>query len=148
MNLKTDDKMIGDFKVTVRQFPAMRAFALLTRLLETIGPALGELAALDPNTQLDLAGAAFANVFAKLDSKKAVELVPEILAGTAVLVPDDKGGREYSLQKRENIDIVFSGHLAALFQSIAFAVQVNFGDFMQGSGAASAAPRGGAAEAA
>jgi len=77
-------------------------------------------------------------MFSALNPDDVPDLVVKILEGTAVLVPDDAGGRQISLNKRENVDVVFTGSLMMMFKAIGFALQVNYRDFRSGS--APAAP--------
>jgi hypothetical protein len=138
INLKTEDKDIGGLRFTCTQFPALHATALFARLLKILGPALGAIMKLDPAAQLEDVALELASAFGALNPDDVPDLVLRILTGTAVLVPDAGGGRQIALNKKENIDAVFSGSLMTMFQATGFALQVNYRDFR--SGGAPAAP--------
>jgi hypothetical protein len=129
---KTETKKLGDFEFKTTQLPAMRAFALLTRLAKVVGPALGALSTLNPDTELDLAGSGLFTALQTLDPKEAEHLILEVLVATEVVIPDATGGRAVPLSKQENINLVFTGKLKLLFQVLGFALSVNFRDFSEG----------------
>lgn len=139
LNLKSETRTLsdteGDLEVTSMQFAAMKSFALLAKLVKTVGPALGALMKLDPTVEMSASVDGLASAFAELDDVAAAKLVPEILAGTSALVD----GKTYDFARKENIDLVFSGRLGLMFQSIGLALQVNYRDF--GKGSVPAAPQ-------
>lgn len=128
--LATEHLQIGDLQFTTTQLPAMRSLQLLTKLAKTVGPALGALMNLDPNTQLEDAGAGLTGALGTLDPSVAQGLVLEILAGTSVMGPD---GRSMSLSTSGNVDLTFSAKLKMLFQVLGFVIKVNYRDFIEGS---------------
>lgn len=140
LNLKTETKDIDGLGVTCTQFPAMRSSELLARLLKVIGPSLGVLMRLDPNTELDRAGVELVAGLSSLKPEELPGLISKVLEMTAVRVPDESGGAGavISLDKKENLDIVFSGRMLTMFKVAGFAIQVNYRDFASGS--APAAP--------
>lgn len=138
---KTETKKLGDLDFKTTQLPAMKAFALLAKLARVVGPAISALSGLDPDTELDLAGSGLISALKSLDPKEAEGLVLDILSGTEVIIPDATGGRALSLAKQANIDLVFTGKLRMLFQVVGFALQVNFGDFSEGSVPAAPLPQ-------
>jgi hypothetical protein len=115
--------------VKTQQFPAMRATRLFMQVAKTIGPALGALMQLDPETQLAAAGPELAGALANLDPDQAEKLVPEILGSTQAQTED---GKFIALNTKSNIDLVFSGRLMTMFQVLGFVLQVNFRDFTSG----------------
>ncbi len=128
MKLKREKKIIGDLEFDTSQFPAMLSFTLLAKVAKIVGPALGALQKLDPSTELS--GVAMAGAFAGVDPKDATALIPEILSETAVYMD----GKFIQLNSKSNIDLVFSGRLMVMFQVVGFVLQVNYGDFFEGSG--------------
>lgn len=133
MNLKSESKTLsdsqGDIEVTTTQFPAMKSFGLLAKLAKTVGPALGALMKLDPKTEISASVDGLAAAFSELDADTATRLVPEILAGTTVTLD----GKMFDFTRKENIDLVFSGRLGLMFQTLGHALQVNYRDFSAGS---------------
>lgn len=138
---KTETKKLGELEFKTTQLPAMRAFALLTKLAKVVGPALGALSKLDPDTELDLAGSGLISALQTLDTKEAESLVLDVLSGTEAIVPDATGGRAIPLSKQANIDLIFTGKLKLMFQVVGFALQVNFRDFSEGSDPAAPQPQ-------
>jgi hypothetical protein len=137
---KSEEKVIADMRFVTTKLPAMRSFKLLTRLVKAVGPAIGALMKLDPDLQLESAGAELGGAFASIDANEAEALIPEIFSTTSVFISDATGGREMPLNKRENIDMVFSGPgLKVMFQALGFVLGVNYRDF--GVGSAPAAPQ-------
>ncbi len=147
MQLRTEEKTIGELKFTTTKLPAMRAFGLLARLMKTVGPALGALMKMDPNAEIDPTSAGLAEAFGALDAKEAEALIPAIFETTTVWIPDATGsGRELSLSKTDNINTAFTVvGLTTMFQALGFVLQVNYRDFSKGS--APAAPQSPAANA-
>lgn len=129
MNLKRETREIDGLHFATEQLPATKAFILFGRVAKVVGPALGALAKLDPNTPLDGSAAELAGAFAAIDMDEASRLVPDILSRTTV----DLDGKHESLMAPGAIDRVFSGRLGTMFKALVFALQVNYSDFLQGS---------------
>lgn len=70
-----------------------------------------------------------------LANKRLRALLPRILAGTSVMVPEGEGGREISvtLSDTNAINLAFDGRMKALPGVIAFAIKTSFADFFAGS---------------
>ena len=127
MELRKDDKVIDGITVKTQQFPAMASARLFVKLIKTIGPALGALMKLDPETKLDTLGAETYGAFKDLDDEAIMALIPQILGGSQATTDD---GKVLSLSTNSNIDIVFSGKsIKTMFTAVGFALQVNFRDF-------------------
>lgn len=126
MPLKTDKRTIGDYEVTVTQMPAMRALSLLPRLGKALAPALSQLT----STGVDIREAdvipALSTLFSSLTPEEAQALVREVNAGTSVMVD----GRARDLNNDAAINSVFGGDIASLLKVTAFAMEVNFSDFL------------------
>lgn len=137
--LKTETKTIDDLTVETTQFPAMRAFTLLGKLVKVAGPALGALSGVDASTDLTTLGPVIASALSDLDPDAATTLALEVLASTVAKLETPTGIRNVALNSRENIDLVFSSRLRTMFQVLGFAISVNYRDFIPGS--APAAPQ-------
>lgn len=114
--LKTETKEIDGTEFSVTQFPAMKA-------LEVMGSLQKMAAGANPNTQL--AQAAAGGTMSK-------QMVLDLLACTTALLREPKT-KLVGLTSQGAIDEVFSGRLRTLFRVIEFAIEVNFGDFKEGS---------------
>lgn len=129
--LNKSDKVINGLTVSTVQLPAMRAHRLFWRLGK-VAPYV--MARVDVSTiQWDggLIGLAPAilELFGRLSVEDSEALMKEILAATTVTVD----GKAISLTSNEMIDHVFSGKLGSLYETIAFVLGVNYGDFISGA---------------
>jgi hypothetical protein len=152
MPRKTVTRQIGNLEVTTTQFGSTTASTLIVRLLKVVGPAIEQLAPMLGTA--DLAGIGKMNVAvigpalvavaeAVGDSATFEKLLTDILRGTLVIARDESGKlTKHDLSGgREAIDGAFDGRLRDLFVVVAFALEVNFGDFFAGlAPAADAAP--------
>lgn len=125
--LKTDTRTIGGLEVTTTQFAALRSLRLMTRLGAILAPMLAGVETLALGMKADLKDLApiLAEVFSNLTPDVADTLAREILCNTIVVMD----GKKFELTSAAQIDMVFSGKVLAMIQSIAFAVEVNFRDF-------------------
>jgi hypothetical protein len=125
MALKTVSLTVGDIEFQTTQFPAMRALEVMVSLQRLAAPAQG----VNSNTQLSNAAPA---LMANLEPGAARKLVLDLLECTTALVRTPQS-RLIPLNKQENIDFIFSGKLKMLFDVMGHAIEVNFGDFSEGS---------------
>ena len=134
MNLKSAQTTVDGIVFETTQFPAMRALELMGRLTKVLGPTLGALASADPDAELDSLGPVLAMALKDLEPKELSAIAVELLAGTTALVQGAAGMTLVTLGSRENLDLVFSSRLFALFKVAVHAIKVNYGDFIGGSG--------------
>ncbi len=127
--LKTEKVTVDGIEFQTTQFPAMRAFELLARLVKSLGPAVGALTNLDPTMDLTHAGPQLMAGLATLNPAEAAKLVEEVLTCTTALVDN----KLIPLNSRENIDVVFSSKLKMMFKVLGHALKVNYQDFSAGS---------------
>jgi hypothetical protein len=125
--LKQDTQEIDGLKFTCTQFPAMRGFTLLGRLIKTIGPAISVLSSADAEADIRDLAPLIAVALKDLDPDAATALAADVLAGTSVIMD-----KHVPLDTRANIDMVFSGKLGTMFKVLAFAVKLNYEDFFGG----------------
>lgn len=123
VELKTVAKTIGDIEFQTTQFPAMRALEVMVSLQRLATN-------VNPNMQLSQAAP---TIMAGLDPAGARKMVLDLLQSTTALVKTAQGSRLITLDKQENIDLIFSGKLKVLFEVMAHAIEVNYGDFNDGS---------------
>lgn len=126
MSLKTVSKTIGDVEYQTTQFPAMKALEVMVLLQRLSAPTQG----IAPSTQLSAAAPA---LFANLNPGQLRELVIEMFQCTTALVRTPQGSKLVALTDQKSIDLVFSGKLQDLFEVFGHAVEVNFGNFSEGS---------------
>lgn len=124
--LKTDTRTIDDLEVHSSQLPALRAFALFARMGKVLAPALGKMQGLSMQADVSALGPALSELFSRLDGAEAKELAKEILCATVVLVE----GKRLTLSTDEAINMVFNGKLRTFIKTMAFALEVNFADFI------------------
>lgn len=131
--VKSEETVIDGIELRTTQLPAMRAFALLARLIKALGPVLGSLAELDPAAEISLAAPALAGALSTLDPREAATLVQDVFAATAA---KPAGGKFIELIGPGNIDLAFSGRLKTMLMALAWVLKVNYADFFDAAPAA------------
>lgn len=126
-------------KYQVTQFAAMRGLRLATRLLQLVGPGVGEA--------MDLAGqGGFAKIMdadidlsavvkelvGQLDEDKVTSLISDLLSSTH--------RDEQDMNYEENFNAAYAANYGELFRALTFVLEVNYGNFL---GALRAANPGG-----
>lgn len=139
MKLKTEQLVEDGITFETTQFPAMRAYGLMTKLLKTLGPAMAVLSEVDAESQMATLAPMIGGALANVDPVDAQKLIVEILSGTTAQISDALGGRLVSLDSAKVLDDVFSGRLKVMFQVAAHALKVNYSDFF-GAAAPAAQP--------
>jgi hypothetical protein len=133
MACRTEEKIIKlageDRRLSVQQLPAMAGVKLFTRLTRLVGPSIALLVKGD-ETKI---GEAVRLMLDQLTETEVEHLIGELLFKTAarVEVRDENGGSKMMLVK----DVFageFAGELGAIVAAVAFALQVNFGNFLGG----------------
>lgn len=136
--IKTESKNIDGHEVKSTQLPAMRSLKLKARLGRVAGPAVKELGAVagdladwkdDDDVDFEKLAPALMALAANLDDATVDELFPQILASTTIV----KDNRQIELDSSENINNAFTGNLNLMFKVVAFALKVNFSDFLLGA---------------
>ena len=121
--LKTVTLTVDDVEFSTTQFPAMKALEVMVSLQRLA------TANVSPNAQISQAAPA---LMSGLDGASAKKLVLDLLQCTTALVRDP-APKLIQLTSQQAIDQVFSGKLKVLFQVIGHAIEVNYGDFNEGS---------------
>jgi hypothetical protein len=129
MALKDETREIDGFKVRTVQFPAMRSLRTLKRVGEVLGPALAKAQGVDLEADVSALGPAIGALFENIGDPEA--LAREILESTTVI----QDNRQIPLNTTAMIDLVFSGATMSLLKVMAFALEVNFGDFFAAAAA-------------
>lgn len=135
--MTSDSRAFAGLEFTTVQFPAMRAFRTLGRLVKLAGPAIGALKGLTLETRLDDIMPSIGEALTNLDVDQAGTLAMDLLASTWAIGTD---GKKVEFLQASNIDLVFSGHVRALMECLIWVVKWNFKDFMPGAAPATAAP--------
>lgn len=142
MARRTLSRTIDGIEVTVTQFPVSRSLPLTATLMKVAGPAIGKLApmlggGLDGlgKTNVDGLAPALVALADGLSEVEIVKLLADILGGTLVVTTDEGGKlRKHDLSGGSAaIDRAFDGNLMTVFRVAAFALEVNFGSFFDGS---------------
>lgn len=124
--LKNESRTVAGMPVDVVQHPARRGLKLAGRLGRVIAPALSKAKGLSMDSDIASLAPALSALLGDLSDKDYDELLVEILCGTTVT----SDGRRLTLDRLDRIDLVFGGDISALVQVCAFAVEVNFKDFI------------------
>ena len=103
MSVRTETRSVRGVELTCTQFPARRALAMMERV---------------------------AKFERGLLSGGELESWPQQLLACCTALVD---GKQIPLNSGEMIDAVFSGRLPALADAMAFAIEVNYGDFSDGA---------------
>jgi hypothetical protein len=137
MALKSEKKKIGS---TTYQY-TQQSFSDATRLFSVLAATVGESAALfaqvigaakNPDEELpdDLLGKLIASVLAKLsDADKILDIVGRINQGGIAYVQGTKGQAALTLRDHDVAEHHFSANFEDLPEWIAFALEVQFGNF-------------------
>lgn len=127
--LKTESAVIDGIKFETTQFAAMRGYKLLTKLVKSVGPALGLLATAQDGDSIESMAPALGAALSNLTEQDAQSLLLEILAATTAEI----GTVMLGLGTQVAIDGVFSGKLSTMFKVVAHALKVNYADFFGGT---------------
>lgn len=125
MSVESKRETIEGLSVKSTPLPVMDALDLYPELLEFTSAFL--------NASDD---GEFIGVVSKLlGNKRLRALLPKILAGTTVQVPDRDSGRDIAITLTDvnAINLAFDGRMKALPGVVAFAIRVSFADFFAGS---------------
>lgn len=133
MGLRQESRDIDGMQVTCVQFSVMRGLGMLPRISRTIGPVLERIAVSAPTDAMNMV---VLSAFTHIDGAEAQSVVRDILAGCTVT----RDGRMNGLSSDEAINAAFAGNLAGLAKAVLFALEVNFGTFLDVPGASESDP--------
>lgn len=126
MAVKTEDRTIGAHTYRVTQLTALKARALFARLVRFIGPAAATaLGGGRKLSQLDL-GSLLSDLTERVTDEE-LGYFCDVLGSCSELVGTN--GKTVALD-REILDVHFAGALLDMFKWLAFALEVNFADFL------------------
>lgn len=131
ISVKQEKRVIGGRQTTCTQFGAMRATGLAVRLMKIVGPSVAHLLSADVQSVEDLlkkqvdVGLVVAQLFHSLDEDTTLQLIRDLLSGVVVV----HNGAIVELSSDDAINMVFTGKLKLMLESVKFAIQVNYGDF-------------------
>lgn len=140
MAFRTQDKRIGETLYRVTELPATRSLDMLIGLFKMIGPALGVVmdgvdtakrTSLADMLDAKLSGDAFARAAAELAARVNTPQVQDMIAKLRACTQYDPGGQGETFRNMtaETFDMHFAGRMHELFGWLAFALEVQFGDF-------------------
>ncbi|HEY6018998.1 MAG TPA: hypothetical protein VIY48_03630 [Candidatus Paceibacterota bacterium] len=112
--LKTVSKVIGGMEFQTTQFPAVKALEVMSSLQK-------------------LQSADMSKAMSALKPGEAKALFLEVLQCTTTIIETPQGKKLITFDKAESLDRVFSGKLKTMFDVLAHAIEVNYGDFNEGS---------------
>jgi len=132
--IKNESRIIGGRQTTSSQFPAMTATGLSVRLIKLIGPSLAHILSADVQSMEELMkknvdiGLIVADLLMALDEDKVLSLVRDLLKNTTVV----HNGALVELGNDVTINMVYTGDLGSLMDTVRFAIQLNFANFING----------------
>lgn len=126
--VETKKKKIGDLEVSCTQFGAFEQAELGDRITILLAPAGGKLAGLTGLADVSELGPIFEAIMKTITTDVASRLRLDLVANTQVKV----GDRWLSLVGKDEVNLAFGGDLKAFWQTVAFAVEVNFGPLFGG----------------
>ena len=141
MRIKTESFELNGTKYTTTQFAAYRSLELLSKLMKSIGPALGALGGLDPGMDVSKAAPLLISALVHVDASVLAPLAVEVLGQTTALITGANGEPQIvNLGDRSAIDRVFTGGLKDMFMVLGHALKTNYSDFFAESGVPADAP--------
>jgi hypothetical protein len=140
MAVQTETRVIGGRNYRVTQLTALKARALFVRLVKMVGPMVAALLG-SGNARgfLEMEGKELGPMivnFCERISDEELDFFCSVLGEQSQIV-NERG--EGAIMTRNIIDVEFAGRLMDLFKWLAFALEVNFTDFLS---AAKAIPVG------
>ena len=127
----THSKVIDGIEFTIDQLPAMRALRLLNKLARLASPALGAIGAAFSqsksvaNMDLDALGRGASALLSSL-SDDEMEAITRELLGSAIM---RSGGKNVELLAV--FDLEFRGKMGTVLKLLGFALEVNYGNFIE-----------------
>lgn len=136
MALHTESRTIGNYTYEVTTLGGLAGRKLLTKLVKTLGPCLAPLLTdSDGNTKkgwsvLDADSKSVAAALVEFADRVTPELLEELAVAFGKTTLVDMGGGKAVQLTLENQDLHFAGNYGEFFRWLAFALEVNFRDFL------------------
>ncbi len=127
MELKSESREYGGVRIHVQQLPPIQAYGLIPELGQIIVPLFASGLSLKDDVG-KLAGPVMAALM-KLSANELTSLTKRLFKGCYAVVNDSK----VDLHTDSGINDAFSGKLLELFQTLYFALEVNYKDFLFGA---------------
>jgi hypothetical protein len=126
--LEPQTKQIDDVNVTVTQLPAMRALKLLHRILKAVAPSAAKAMASGDAKKLALTNLSEAAelLFDRLSEEDLAAVTKQLLSTAFVTAGDE----QRPAVSGDILHGAFDGHIGLLMKVLAFALEVNYGDFL------------------
>lgn len=129
--------MIGELEVTSVQLAPVHAYLLLAKVGKVLVPALAAARGVSGSSDLNALAPALSQLFDTLSPALAQSLLLEGLASTSVVAPDASGKLlKIDLTSEAMINRAFAGNVKGMLLALKFALEVNYGSFFVGLGAA------------
>lgn len=116
---------IGAWRYSVKPLPAGQGLALMARLSKMLGPGVAALVANDGSGAI---GRALAGLLERVSPEEVVEIARQLAATTEV----SQAGGKAPAKLDEVFDTFFAGDFLPLLDFLKFALEVNFGPFVEG----------------
>lgn len=116
---------IGAWRYSVRPLPAGQGLALMARLSKMLGPGVAALVSGDGGGAI---GRALSGLLERVNPEEVVEIARHLAATTEVSQP----GGKVPASLAEVFDVHFAADYMAMMEWMKFALEVNFGPFVEG----------------
>lgn len=116
---------IGAWRYTVKPLPAGQGLALMARLAKMLGPGVAGLVSGEEGGAI---GRALASLLERVQPEEVVEIARQLAATTEVSQP----GGKTPASLVEVFDLHFAADYLTLMDFLRFALEVNFGPFVEG----------------
>lgn len=125
MAQKSETRVFEDMAVTVQQLPATRGVKLSRKLMSVMAPVVGALQGLSLDKDVGALGDAVAKALDQFSEKDLDDLIRTLLETAKV----ETEGRIAPLMPL--FDGLFAGRILLVYKVVAFALEVNFADFLE-----------------
>jgi hypothetical protein len=143
MAREVEERRIGDVTYRVRMMKPMEAQLITFRLVQIFGDTIGSLfEGVDGNLeslgnlQMRAAGLAISRLAHTATEADMERISKAMLSCTDVIVHQADGRSGQFVELKDIIDVIHGGRMTQHFEWLAFALEVNFGDFFGESGPA------------
>lgn len=126
MAVKTEERRIGDHTYRVTQLTALKARALFARLVRFVGPAAATAIGAGMKINMSQLGSLLSELTERVSDDELGWFAAR-LGECSYLVGDN--GKALQLEPSV-VDMHFAGSLLDMFKWMAFALEVNFADFL------------------
>lgn len=125
-----NEHTIDGVTLIITQLPAMKSMKFFREVVETFGPTLTSLGNVTDlgSSELSVFKPVIESLMTNLSEEK-LERMTKTLLGEALALHE---GKYLSLSNTGVFDLVFQGKVFTIFKFLRYALEVNYGDFIEG----------------